>query len=253
MNLNFLKEFFAHFARSRGIAHHFKRLAMFESMATAEVSREVPKQLSQELLAASNSDVDALLLRLESHPDGLSEAHAALMRERFGHNEVEHEKPPTWWQHLWNCYKTPFDILLTLLAAISYLTEDMKATIVISTMVVLSVAIRFWQERKSNHAAEKLKAMVTNTATVLRRDLAEDAMEDAKRYFEIQLHPRAAQKAEIPIRDIVPGDIVFLSAGDMIPADCRILTSKDLFVSQAAMTGESLPVEKHARTRGRTA
>ncbi|MDT3671489.1 MAG: magnesium-translocating P-type ATPase [Aromatoleum sp.] len=250
MKLNFLKEFFANFVRSRGLGHHFKRLAMLELMATTEVSREIPKQLSQELLAAANSDIDALLLRLESHPDGLSEAHAALMRERFGHNEVEHEKPPTWWQHLWNCYKTPFDILLTLLAAISYFTEDMKATIVISTMVVLSVAIRFWQERNSNHAAEKLKAMVTNTATVLRRDLAEDAMEDAKRYFEVQLHPRTAQKADIPIRDIVPGDIVFLSAGDMIPADCRILTSKDLFVSQAAMTGESLPVEKHAQHKG---
>jgi len=250
MNLNFLKEFFANFVRTRGLGHHFKRLAMFESMAATEVSREIPKQLSQELLAAANSDVDGLLLRLESHPDGLSEAHAAVMRERFGHNEVEHEKPPTWWQHLWNCYKTPFDILLTLLAAISFITEDMKATIVISTMVVLSVVIRFWQERKSNHAAEKLKAMVTNTATVLRRDLAEDAMEDAKRYFDVQLHPRTAQKAEIPIRDIVPGDIVFLSAGDMIPADCRTLTSKDLFVSQAAMTGESLPVEKHAQHKG---
>lgn len=65
MNLNFLKEFFANFVRTRGLGHHFKRLAMFESMATTEVSREIPKQLSQELLAAANSDVDGLLLRLE--------------------------------------------------------------------------------------------------------------------------------------------------------------------------------------------
>lgn len=250
MNLNFLKEFFARFARSRGIAHHFRRLAMFESMATAQVSREVPKQLSLELLAASNSDVDGLLRHLESHRDGISEAHAAAMRARYGHNEVGQRKPPAWWQHLWRCYTTPFDMLLTVLAGISYVTEDMKATFVISAMVLLSVAIRFWQERESSHAAEKLKAMVTNTATVLRRDLAGEARGRGRPYAKIPLPSGGPRRAEIPIRDIVPGDVVLLSAGDMIPADCRILASKDLSVSQAAMTGEALPVEKHALHKG---
>ena len=245
----FLREFFVSFVRTRGIAHHFRRLAILESLAGTQVNREIPTQLSHELMAAAKCDPAALLKQLDSHSDGLSEAHAELIRGRTGPNQVEHEKPPTWWQHLWRCYKTPFDILLTLLAAISYATGDMRATIVIGSMVVLSVFIRFWQERKSNHAAEKLKEMVTNTATVMRRDLAEDAMEDARRYFDVQLHPKQPRKVEIPINQIVPGDLVILSAGDMIPADCRVLTSKDLFVSQAAMTGESLPVEKLSRQR----
>lgn len=128
-------------------------------------------------------------------------------------------------------------------------TEDMKATIVISFMIVLSTFIRFFQERKSNLAADQLKAMVTNTVTVLRRDSAEDVMEEALTYFQVHLHPKESQKVEVPIKFIVPGDIIIiiLSAGDMIPADCRILTATDLFVSQSAMAGESLPVEKFAQ------
>jgi len=93
-------------------------------------------------------------------------------------------------------------------------------------MVVLSTLIRFIQEARSNRAAEALKAMVSNTATVIGR------------------WPCDVQQMEIPIRELVPGDLIALSAGDMIPADCRLLAAKDLFVSQAAMTGESLPVEK---------
>jgi Mg2+-importing ATPase len=120
-------------------------------------------------------------------------------------------------------------------------------------MVVVSTLLRFWQEAKSNKAAEKLKAMVSNTATVLRRDLAEDAAEEARRYFNAVLHPQGPRRAEVPIRQLVPGDLVVLSAGDMIPADMRVLTAKDLFLSQSAMTGESLPVEKFAQTRGQPA
>jgi len=116
-------------------------------------------------------------------------------------------------------------------------------------MVVLSVMIRFWQERKSNRAADKLKAMVSNTATVIRHDLAEDAQEDARRYFGVKLHPKEPRKVEMPIKLLVPGDLVVLSAGDMIPADCRVLSAKDLFVSQAAMTGESLPGREFTKQR----
>ncbi|PYY66082.1 magnesium-translocating P-type ATPase, partial [Pseudomonas jessenii] len=135
------------------------------------------------------------------------------------------------WTHLWHCYKNPFNLLLTLLAVISWLTEDMKAAIVIFSMVVLSTLLRFWQETKSNQAADALKAMVSNTATVMRRDVED----------------HSAQRIELPIKQLVPGDLIVLSAGDMIPADCRVLSAKDLFVSQAAMTGESMPVEKFPR------
>jgi Mg2+-importing ATPase len=244
MILNYLKEFFASFVRSRGMGRHFRRFGLFEGLSGSPVSREVPDSLAKSLAAAAFATPDEVLHKLGSHADGLSAPQAALIRENFGPNQVEQEKAPPWWLHLWRCYKTPFDLLLTLLAVVSYITEDMRATIVIGSMVVLSVAVRFWQERKSNIAADRLKAMVSNTATVIRRDISEDAAEAARAYFEVQLHPKPAHREEIPITDLVPGDVLLLSAGDMIPAECRILSAKDLFVSQAAMTGESLPVEK---------
>ncbi|MBZ0093345.1 MAG: magnesium-translocating P-type ATPase [Sulfuricellaceae bacterium] len=245
----FLREFFVACMRTRGISRHFRRLALLDSLTGTGVSKEVPPSLAQTLVGAAKSDVDALLSSLGSHADGLSEHEAEVIRERVGFNEVEHEKPMPWWRHLWHSYSNPFNLLLTILALVSYLTGDMKATIVISTMVVLSTLLRFWQESKSNKAADKLKAMVSNTATVMRRDPAEDAAEDARKYFDVMLHPKAPQRTEVPIKNLVPGDLVVLSAGDMIPADIRVLTAKDLFLAQAAMTGESLPVEKFAHPR----
>lgn len=249
MTPGFIRELFAGFLRTRRLARHFRRLALFESLAGTPVSRELPPSLAQELIAAAASDAAALLARLESHADGLSEARAQQVRHRVGLNEVEHEKPLPWWMHLWHCYKTPFDLLLTLLAVISFVTEDLKATIAIGAMVVLSVAIRFWQERKSNRAAEKLKAMVSNTATVMRRDPAAEAADEALRHFDAVLHPKPPRRVELPIKLLVPGDVIVLSAGDMIPGDCRVLAATDLFVNQSAMTGESLPVEKYVQQR----
>ncbi|EZP66477.1 magnesium-translocating P-type ATPase [Pseudomonas sp. RIT357] len=227
MNLTLLKEFFAGFLRTRHIARHFRRLAMLETVTDASVSREVPPTLAQTLVAAANSSTTQLLGTLGSHAEGLNTQEADALRVQHGLNEVEHEQPLPWWVHLWHCYKNPFNLLLTLLAVISWLTEDMKAATVIFSMVVLSTLLRFWQEAKSNKAADALKAMVSNTATVLRRD--------------------EAKRVELPIKQLVPGDLIVLSAGDMIPADCRVLSAKDLFVSQAAMTGESMPVEKFAQ------
>ena len=248
MNLDTLRELFAGFVRTRGITRHFRRLAILDSMTSSGISREVPPTLSQALVGAARSDVESLLTRLGTHANGLSEAQADLLREQFGPNQIEQDKKLPWWVHLWYCYKTPFDLLLTLLAVISFITEDLKATIVIGSMVVLSVMIRFWQEGKSNRAADKLKAMVSNTATVIRRDIVEDAMDEALKYFNVRLHPKAAYQVETPITQLVPGDLIVLSAGDMIPADCRLLTAKDLFV-----TGESLPVEKFPVLRDATA
>ncbi|MDB1112152.1 magnesium-translocating P-type ATPase [Pseudomonas extremaustralis] len=229
MNLTLLKEFFAGFLRTRHIARHFRRLAMLETMTDASVSREVPPTLAQTLVVAANSSAVQLLGTLGSHCEGLNTQEADALRVQYGLNEVEHEQPLPWWVHLWHCYKNPFNLLLTLLAVISWLTDDMKAATVIFSMVVLSTLLRFWQEAKSNKAADALKAMVSNTATVLRRD--------------------EGKRIELPIKQLVPGDLIVLSAGDMIPADCRVLSAKDLFVSQAAMTGESMPVEKFAHQR----
>ncbi|MCA1324681.1 magnesium-translocating P-type ATPase [Herbaspirillum sp. alder98] len=245
MNLNLLKETFVTFIRARGMDRHFRRLGM-DMFRSAPLTREVPQTLAEQLNQAAHCDSAELLQRLGSRPDGLTENEAAAIRAEVGPNEVEHEKPLSWPVHLWHCYKNPFNLLLTLLAAVSFYTEDMKAAIVIGTMVVVSTLMRFVQEARSNTAADKLKEMVSNTATVMRHDLREEIAEEARRYFDVQLQSRGARRVEVPIRQLVPGDIVLLSAGDMMPADLRLLAAKDLFVSQAAMTGESLPVEKFA-------
>ena len=113
-------------------------------------------------------------------------------------------------------------ILLTILATLSFATGDFRAGVVMLLMVVLGVSLRFVQETQANTAAAKLKAMISVTATVV----------------------RDGQPKEIPLQHLVPGDIVKLSAGDMIPGDVRLLSAKDLFVIQATLTGESMPVEK---------
>ena len=242
-----LKEFFAGFLRTRHIGRHFRRLALLDSLTNTTVSREVPPTLAQTLVTAANAESAALIDNLGTHTDGLSEAEAAALRLQHGLNEVEHEQPLSRWVHLWHCYKNPFNLLLTLLAAVSLATDDIQAGVVISTMVVLSTLLRFWQEAKSNKAADALKAMVSNTATVMRRDFSAETSPMFGRFSGAAQQIKGAQRIELPIKQLVPGDLIVLSAGDMIPADCRVLSAKDLFVSQAAMTGESMPVEKFAR------
>src|SRR5512139_2820853 len=169
MKLLRLKEVFAGFLRARHFARHFHRLALLETLAQTGVSHEIPDALAKTLIRAARSEPDTLLTELDSHTDGLTEEQADIIRERAGSNEVEHEKPLPWWLHLWHCYRNPFNLLLTLFAVISYVTEDLKATTVIGMMVLLSTLLRFWQEAKSNKAADSLKARVSNTATVMRR------------------------------------------------------------------------------------
>src|SRR5512140_1220946 len=203
-----LKEVFVSFIRTRGIHRHFRRPVFSELAKRTVAPRELPPSLVQTLVAAANNDPGKLLLELESHHDGLSEAEAEFVRGRAGPNEIEHEKPLRWWQHLWYCYKNPFNLLLTVLAILSYYTEDMKATIVILTMVVISTLMRFVQEARSNKAADKLREMVSNTATVMRRDPSENAAEDALKYFGVLIHQKDARRFETPIQLLVPGDMV---------------------------------------------
>ena len=175
---------------------------------------------------------DNYLFTLQSHEQGLSAAEVKDRLNTFGLNEVAHEKAPKWYVQFFEAFLNPFIGVLLVLAIISLITDviiqapadrDYTTVIVIFTMVILSAMLRFIQEFRSNQAAEKLKSMVKTTATVLRE---------------------GRDKQEIDIKELVPGDIIVLSAGDMIPADVRIMQSKDLFVSQAILTGEALPVEK---------
>lgn len=181
---------------------------------------------------ASRSDQSYFFAMLDSNIVGLSEVQAKERLAKFGLNEVHHEKAPSWYKQLLQAFINPFIGILLIIAAISFVIDvwlakpgeaEYKTVTMVGIMVMVSSLLRFWQEYRSNRAAEQLKSMVKTTATVLRKN---------------------KDKNEIDIKQLVPGDIVFLSAGDMIPADCRIVQSKDLFVSQSMLTGESLPVEK---------
>ena len=228
------------FLRRRRAQKHFGRHPLTNLLAGRGPVPGAAEPLALDLLLVARDSPAAAIARLVSHADGLTSREAAARLARDGPNEVEHEKPLPWWLHLWHCYKNPFNLLLSVLAAVSYLSADAKATLVIGAMVGLSTFIRFVQEGRSHRAAESLRAMVSNTASVIRRDAGAKGS---------AVHV-ATRQVEIPIRKLAAGDLVVLSAGDMIPADCRVIAARDLFISQAAMTGESLPVEKFADHRG---
>ena len=188
--------------------------------------------LSAKRLRRAAAEENAFLYSmLDSSENGLSQTEVIERRKKFGFNEIAHQKAATWYIQLFQAFLNPFIAVLVVLAAVSFLIDVLlaapdeqsyKTVIVVGVMVMLSSLLRFWQEYSSNRAAESLKSMVKTTATVIRNK----------------------ERTALNIIDLVPGDLVCLSAGDMIPADCRLVQSKDLFVSQSMLTGESLPVEK---------
>jgi len=192
------------------------------------VAAAVPKpkkqtiHVSPAVLAATAQDNDALFQSLHTNPQGLTQVEAEDRTRTTGPNQVAQERPQGWFIRLLKIIRNPLVILLAVLSSISFATGDVRAGTVMAAMVVLSVALRFIQEARADAAAAKLKAMIHVTATVLRDGTPQ----------------------ERPLRDLVPGDIIRLSAGDMIPGDLRVFASKDLFVTQGSLTGESLPVEK---------
>ncbi len=175
---------------------------------------------------AATQDISAVIQQLNTLPSGLSETEAAARLEQYGPNEVAQEKQHGWLQRLWVAVRNPLVILLAVIATITFATanetSDYIGGSVMLAMMLLAVSLRLIQETKADNAAAKLKAMIKVTATVL----------------------RDGQPKEIPLKELVPGDVVKLSAGDMIPGDVRLISAKDLFVIQATLTGESLPVEK---------
>lgn len=186
--------------------------------------------ITDKLIKFGTMEKELLLKEMNNSLNGYSEEYAETLRDEYGSNEISQEKPETVFSRLISAFINPFTIVLIILAMISVFTDvilaapedrSFKTVIVITLMVTISGLLRFIQESRSNKAAEKLKAMVYTTVTVEREG-----------------------KKEINLSEIVPGDIVYLAAGDMIPADVRIIASKDLFISQSALTGESEPVEK---------
>src|SRR5450756_2631243 len=179
---------------------------------------------SVQLLEKARADTDSVLKELGSQLGGLSEAAADSRLQQVGKNGTEREKRQSALMRLVSNIKNQLVLQLTALGVVSYRTGDHRATVVIFVMVILGVVLRFFQEMRADNAAEKLQAMVSNTATLV----------------------RGGKEQEVSLKMLVPGDIIRLAAGDMVPADVRVLSAKDLFLNQMALTGEALPLEKKA-------
>lgn len=186
------------------------------------------KEISRDLMDASARTIGEVYERLGISGSGLSEQEAGRRTAEYGPNLVAQEKPRPWYVQLPAAFKSPFNIVLLAIALVAYFTKDYLAVTLIAVMVLISALIKFIEEYKSGKGAEALKKMVHTNSTVIRLDEKGNSSEK-----------------DIPMEELVPGDIIKLSAGDIIPADLRIVSSRSLLVSQSALTGESLPVEKH--------
>jgi Mg2+-importing ATPase len=191
--------------------------------------------MSETLITCSQLEIDKLLEKMSTSYRGLNDESVENKRVEYGENVISHDKQDTVFKRLFDAFVNPFTIVLFILALISVFTDillvapedrDPSSVIIISIMVTISGMLRFIQETRSNNAAEKLNDMVHTTVAVERDGIG---------------------RTELPLEELVPGDIVYLAAGDMIPADVRIIQAKDLFISQSALTGESEPIEKYSK------
>jgi len=215
-----------------------------KSGSSLQTAASVPPSSSTKLIQIAQDNVETVLEVLNTSSEGLSDLQSNLRLTKIGLNEIAHEKPPKWYVQLFKTFQNPLAILLIVLASVSLLTGDLRAAVIIFSMVVFSVILRFSQEFRSSQAAEKLREMVHTTATVSRKDPRKDISPSLAQDMGLTLNLDVLERQEIPIKFLVPGDVIFLAAGDMIPADVRLMAAKDLFVSQGTLTGESLPVEK---------
>ena len=211
----------------------------------AQEQMQIRSQENKIINYAATSSAKDVLKSLHTSLRGLSPEEVTESRNRYGNNKVTREKKKSLPERLVDAFVNPFTAIFFFLALVSTFTDivfpyfslfgsepedlDVLTVVIILTMVFISGTLRFIQESRSGNAAEKLLAMITTTCTITRKQEG---------------------KKEIPLEEVVCGDIIHLSAGDMIPADVRILSAKDLFVSQSSLTGESAPVEKTADRAG---
>jgi Mg2+-importing ATPase len=178
----------------------------------------------QKLMELCTLPIEEALQRLGVTENGLSDEQVETAREEYGSNILSHRKEAGIVMELLQRCRNPLVIQLLVICVVSLLMGDVRAATVVGAMVLLSVVLAYVQEHRSSKAVEKLNAMVQTNSLVL----------------------RGGKEYDIPIAEIVPGEIVILQAGALIPADLRLISAKDFFVSQSSLTGESMPVEKHA-------
>jgi len=195
------------------------------------------------LLRSAGKDGNTLLIQYDNSIAGYDEEDVEEMREEYGVNVITRQTEDTLFKRFIGSFINPFSVVLIALALVSVFTDvlwaapessDFTAIIIIMTMVILSGMLRFIQEFRSDNAAKHLSEMVETTVCA------------ARKFHDKESGDTISEKKEIPMDEIVVGDLVYLAAGDMVPADVRIITAKDLFISQASLTGESEPVEKFA-------
>jgi Mg2+-importing ATPase len=195
------------------------------------------------LLRAAGRESEKLLIQYDNSIAGYDEEDVEEMRDEYGVNVITSQTEDTLFKRFISAFINPFSIVLVALATVSVFTDviwasagerNFTAIIIITTMVLVSGMLRFIQELRSGNAAKHLSEMVETTASA------------ARKYHDEESGDTYSEKKEIPMDEIVVGDIIHLAAGDMVPADVRIISAKDLFVSQSALTGESEPVEKFA-------
>lgn len=177
----------------------------------------------------SVDQVSDFLSKTNSTEDGLSPSESEDRFKKYGPNEIDTENKKKWYNYLLDSLISPFNLILLGINVVLLYTDvilpekpSYANITVIFILVIVSTLLEFFQEYNSNKAAEKLKELVETTCTVI----------------------RGGEEKEIPINEVVPGDLVVLSAGSMIPADLRLIVSKDLYVSQSSLTGESEAVKK---------
>ena len=202
-------------------------------------SKKQPAFNAEKVFLTAGQSIESIFNYLMTTPKGLTMEEVQKRQSLFGKNEIVHEKKQKPLIMFVKAFINPFVGVLTALVVISFVMDvllaapgeqDWTSIIIVTTMMMLSAILRFVQEWKANRSSEALQKMVTNTCYVKRVGVPE---------------------GEIGIEELVPGDIVVLAAGDMIPADIRIIESKDLFVSQSSLTGESDSIEKTTKVMGK--
>ncbi len=205
--------------------------SIFSKISTSTFTKEAkaPHQISENekfLINVCSSDIQNTLTTLKTSLNGLTDEEAEKRLDEYGYNELAHSESISFWKDLYNRFKSPLVIQLLIIALVSLFIGEVKSTIIVSAMVLLSVGLSYVLDQRSSKAVQALGKRVQSHVSLIR---------DGK-------------EVESLISNIVPGDLVLLHAGSIIPADLRLITAKDFFVSQSVLTGESLPIEKKTDT-----
>ena len=201
----------------------------YHKLPTSTIRQEaaVPHTRSEDehfLLKLCGAPENEALQIMESRAEGLDDQQVSKRTAKYGKNEISLARRPSFLQDILHRLSSPLVIQLLLIAIVSALIGELSSTAIVGSMILLSVGISYVLDNRSGKAVEALGKRVQSRSTVVRNGV----------------------ELDVPLADLVPGDIVRLQAGSVIPADLRLISAKDFFVTQSSLTGETMPVEKSA-------